>query len=356
MQYTIEEKAYIWLDSFSFLTYVEKLKINAVCKGALNAFKNIGKYEQQIISIIGENGYKQMLFFKDFEKLLQEYQNQGVKCVVYDSENYPEQLSALENPPLVLYCKGNLKLLQENKRLAIVGSRKTAPNILKLTQEFSQKLSEKFIIVTGIADGANTSAILGALESGNIISVQATGFNHVYPACNRQLFDKICQNGLAVSEYPPSVTAQKYYFPVRNRIIAALSDGVLVVSGNLKSGARHTAKTAFDLGREIFAFPYSKGVEQGQICNNIIKEGGKLVENLVDITTTFGINLTEKEKITLTELESQILKIIKNGQTHVSKIAELTNKKTYELQATLMTMQIKGVIVDLGGNNFGAVK
>ena len=244
--------------------------------------------------------------------------------------------------------------------MAVIGTRKISELGCSAAFSLSARLAlAGALIISGGAIGGDTYAHSGAMAvAAPTVNVTGGGLLSDYLKTNKKLRGRVVRGGgTLLSEFIPDYTPDKRNsFHLRNRIIAALSDGVLVVSGNLKSGARHTAKTAFDLGREIFAFPYSIGVEQGQICNNIIKEGGKLVENLVDITTTFGINLTEKEKITLTELESQILKIIKSGYTHVSKIAELTNKKTYELQATLMTMQIKGVIVDLGGNNFGAVK
>lgn len=353
MLYTIEEKSLVWLDCVFKGDYGKKIKTINVCKSAKNAFLNFERYKAEIAKNIGEDFYNRMLSArKDIDKEIERFKNKDILLITFYSENYPEQLKELSNPPLVLYCKGNVGLLNNRKRLAIVGSRRTLPNILKLTQEYAERLSEYFVIVSGLADGGDTSAVSGALKGGNIISVQACGFDNIYPACNKALFDKVVKSGLVISEYPPDVKAQKYYFPVRNRILAALSDGVLVVSGDINSGTRHTAQCAFDLGRDVFAFPYAAGVQSGAGCNNIIKEGGKLVDNLVDITSAFGINLTEKENITLSADEQEIVDILKLGKAHLSQLVQKTGKKSFEIQATLIKLQIKNVVADLGGNNF----
>ena len=202
----------------------------------------------------------------------------------------------------------------------------------------------------------NSAAIRGALESGKLISVLAHGFDHVYPECNRDLLSKIMEKGLAVTEYPPAVAPQKYNFPFRNRIIAGLADGVLVVSGGLKSGTRHTARYAFEYARDVFAFPYGIGVAAGEGCNDIIKNGGKLVENLVDITASFGIHLTETEEIGLSSQEENLLEILRGGEKHISELAVLSGKKPYELQPLLVSLEMKNRIADCGGNRYCAVK
>ncbi len=353
MSYTIEEKSLVWLDCVFKADYGKKMKIIAACKSAKNAFLNFERYKAEIVKVVGEDFYDRMISaYKNIDKVIKRFSDKEIVLITFYSKNYPEQLKELSEPPLVLYCKGNVELLNNRKRLAIVGSRRTLPNILKLTQEYAERLSERFVIVSGLADGGDTSAVSGALKSGNIISVQACGFDNIYPACNKTLFDKVAKSGLVISEYPPDVKAQKYYFPVRNRLLAALSDGVLVVSGDIDSGTRYTAQCAFDLGRDVFAFPYAVGVQSGAGCNNIIKEGGKLVDNLVDITSAFGINLTEKEKITLSADEQEIVDILKLGKAHLTQLIQKTGKKSFEIQAVIIKLQIKNVVADLGGNNF----
>lgn len=360
MGYTREEKTIIWLDSFLSLDYARKVKISALCKGLFELVSDFPRYKRAVSQIAGEGVCAEMERSLDssryLEELLCSYARKGIFCITYYSDSYPVSLKEIDNPPLVLYCKGNKQLLSDWRKLAIVGSRRTSANILKLTEEFSAALGEAFTIVTGIADGADTAAIRGALPCGKIISVLANGFDHVYPECNRNLLDKIIESGLVVTEYPPAVLPHKYNFPVRNRIIAGLSDGVLVVSGGLKSGTRHTAKYAFEYGREVFAFPYNIGAESGAVCNNIIKEGGKLVENLVDISAAFGIHLTEKEEIPLNETEREILELLRRGEAHISELSKITGKKIYELQPVLVSLEMKRRVADCGGNRYCAIK
>ena len=352
MEYTREEKFLIWLDSFLSLDYARKAKFAALSEGG-------GADLSRMQRIAGEENFAEMkrrYSARYIEKILGEYEKKGISCVTHASSRYPELLKQTSQPPLVLYCKGNARLLSDWRKFAVVGSRRTPANILKLTEEFSKRLAEAFTIVTGLADGGDSAAIRGALESGKLISVLAHGFDHVYPECNRDLLSKIMEKGLAVTEYPPAVAPQKYNFPFRNRIIAGLADGVLVVSGGLKSGTRHTARYAFEYARDVFAFPYNIGVAAGEGCNDIIKNGGKLVENLVDITASFGIHLTETEEIGLSSQEENLLEILRGGEKHISELAVLCGKKPYELQPLLVSLEMKNRIADCGGNRYCAVK
>lgn len=127
-------------------------------------------------------------------------------------------------------------------------------------------------------------------------------------------------------------------------------------AGDWKSGTRHTARYAFEYARDVFAFPYGIGVAAGEGCNDIIKNGGKLVENLVDITASFGIHLTETEEIGLSSQEENLLEILRGGEKHISELAVLSGKKPYELQPLLVSLEMKNRIADCGGNRYCAVK
>ena len=130
------------------------------------------------------------------------------------------------------------------------------PKILADCRKIAGEASEKFTVVSGIADGADTAALEGALDAGGkVISVMANGLDYIYPLTNKDLAKRVEENGLLVSEYLPDVQPKPYYFPVRNRIIAGLSRGTLVVSAGVKSGALITADHAVDYGRDVFALP-----------------------------------------------------------------------------------------------------
>ena len=228
------------------------------------------------------------------------------------------------------------------------------PEYNKLTQNFSNELSSfGVVIVTGVADGGDKSAILGAMESGNIISVLAGGFNSIDGERNKDLINKVAKNGLIISEYPPSVPPLAYHYPIRNRIIAGLSKGVLIVSGTLKSGARHTVDYALSYGKEIFAFPYSLGIPSGELCNKIIKDGAYLTDSVNDICEV--CNFTKKEEnnlVELTELEEIVFNEIKNGNIAVDDIIENTNLKVYEVLPILTTLELKGCIIKCSNNEY----
>ena len=360
MGYSREEKALLWLDSLFPVDYARKEKIRALGGSAYALVSSFPQFERAIVAIAGEENFAAMRLSLQspayLNDLLERYAHEGIECITAESSRYPENLRKIERPPFVLYCKGNTQLLAGAPKLTIVGSRRTLPPVTDLTRRFAEALSEKMTIVSGLADGADSAAVRGALQNANVISVLASGFAHVYPECNRSILEEVIRSGLAVTEYPPDVSPQKYLFPVRNRILAGLSDGTLVVSGSEKSGTRHTARFASENGRKVFAFPYNIGVESGAVCNNIIKQGGKLVDNLVDITAAFGIHLTEKEKIELTAEEEAVLAVLRGGEAHVSQLAARTGKKTFELQPVLTALEIKKMIVDCGGNRYCAVR
>lgn len=353
MGYGKEEKALIWLDSFS-LDYAKKA---AALSHARDPYALVARFSEDkaLSGILGEEKYAEMrLTLSDggyLRGILASYENKGIVCVTCLSALYPEELRAIPDPPFVLYCRGRTELLRE-RRFAIVGSRRTLPQVMRRTEEFSERLGEYFAIVTGLADGGDSAAAEGALKKGRVISVLAYGLDHVYPECNRDLLRRVEKSGLAVSEYIPSQPPKKYLFPARNRIIAGLSEGVLVVSGGLKSGTRITAECAYSYGRDVFAFPYGIGVKSGEGCNRLIKEYAKLTDDLVDISAVFGINLTEKEEESLPPAEKKIVDFLSEGAAHVSEIALASGMKESELAPLLVLLQMKGRVVSCGGNRW----
>ena len=138
--------------------------------------------------------------------------------------------------------------------------------------------------------------------------------------------------------------------------IVAERDGVLVVSGGEKSGTRITARHAYDLGRDVFAFPYAIGDPAGAGCNKLIKDYAKLTENSVDIASAFGINLTETEEISLTEAERAVYEVVRQGETHLMQISAKTGLKPYELSPVLTLLEMKNLVVSCGGNRYAAIR
>ena len=199
---------------------------------------------------------------------------------------YPSRLLDLSDAPKEIYCLGNLRALKIAS-IAVVGSRKASNQGLKYAQFFSQSLANKgFCIVSGLAEGIDSAAHLGALESSHpipTIAICGTSLDKCYPTKNRALFEKIGQKGLLISEYPVGTSTKPFFFPQRNRLIAALSLGTLVVEAAVKSGSLITAKCANELGREVFAIPNSISRLSSAGCHQLIKDGAKLTEKPSDI-------------------------------------------------------------------------
>ncbi len=356
--YSEQEINLITLSSFEELSYKNAVILLSDFQSFAPDFE---KYRNLLIKSFKDGVYNKLkgkFYSASYrQKLLQKLDERGIKCVTYFSELYPEPLKHAVCPPLVLYCKGNTDLLK-TRMFAIVGSRRTLPNVLKECSKISAELSRAFTVVTGLADGADTAAIEGAIGSGQVISVLANGFDHVYPAMNEPLLKKIEERGLVITEYTPQIQPKPYNFPVRNRIIAGLAEGTLIVSAGKKSGALITAGYANDADRLVYAFPYGPGVSSGVGCNNLIKtDRAKLVECADDIFYDFNITFKREEKCEMSEEELAVYDVVSQlGDAFVAQIADKIGKLPYLIIPTLTSLEMKGLIVRLGGNRFSAVQ
>lgn len=204
-------------------------------------------------------------------------------CVVGDM-HYPHTLLESADPPLMLYLEGRTELLSALS-VGVVGSRRASVQGLENARHFSAELSRAGItVISGLALGIDAAAHEGALQGvGSTIAVIGTGLDQVYPPRHRALTQQIQAQGLVVSEYPIGTPALKEHFPQRNRIIAGLSKGTLVVEASLPSGSLITARLASESGREVFAIPGSIHAPQSRGCHSLIKQGAALVESADDI-------------------------------------------------------------------------
>lgn len=230
------------------------------------------------------------------ERTLQWAQAKDQHIITIADESYPQSLYNLHNPPLLLYAKGNLELLKR-PTIAVVGARNASATGMRNAQEFARFLSAReWCICSGLAAGIDTAAHEGALAAptphGSTLAVLATGMDIVYPASNRALAHQIAKEGLLLTEFALNQRARTYHFPMRNRLVAALSHGVLVVEAAQRSGSLITAKLATELGREVFAIPGSIHSPLSRGCHALIKQGAKLVESGADILE----ELKQKEK------------------------------------------------------------
>ncbi len=211
------------------------------------------------------------------------------RIIESDSEDFPEFLRQIPDPPTLLYIVGNVEALHM-PALSIVGSRNPTRGGKENAYEFARHLGQSgFCIVSGLAQGIDTAAHEGALDAGAMtVAFLGHGIDRVYPSANRDLAHRISQNGILVSEYPLGSPPRREHFPQRNRLISGLSLGTLIVEAARRSGSLITARLAGEQGREVFAIPGSIHSPLSRGCHQLIKQGAKLVESADDIVSELG--------------------------------------------------------------------
>jgi DNA processing protein len=284
--------------------------------------------------------------------------NQSENAVVtfYDPL-YPAQLKEIDNPPPLLFTRGNIKLLSQ-PQISIVGSRNPSPPGYQTAIDFAQSLAQfGFTITSGLALGIDAASHQGALNvEGHTVAVTGTGLDRVYPARNKDLATKIADTGLLISEFPPGTTAKANHFPRRNRIISGLCIGLLVVEAAKKSGSLITARMALEANREVFAIPGSIHNPLARGCNALIKEGAKLVENTQDILEELGeynqqpeASKQETAKTTLDLEQQNLLNLIMFSPTSVDWLVEKSEFSVEVVSSMLLMLELQGSIATTPG-------
>lgn len=219
------------------------------------------------------------------KKVLNDCKKLDISAVCINNGYYPELLRQISNPPLVLYFKGNIELLNDEPTVCIVGPREVSPFGKRAAFSLAARLSSGgFTIVSGGAVGSDTAAHKGALAvEGNTVCVLGCGINSTYLKENKPLRDKIAEKGIVISEYFPNQEATRYSFPVRNRIMSGLSHGVVVVEANEKSGALITANLANEQGRDVFVIPGNPTYAQYKGSNKLLRDGARALLDANDV-------------------------------------------------------------------------
>ena len=220
---------------------------------------------------------------------------QTIRILCLQDADYPDRLRNIEDPPLVIYVKGELPPVDDCLCIGVVGTRKSTDYGRETASRIAGELAERGgVIVTGLAEGIDSAAAKGALAArGKVIAVLGTGVDQVYPAWNGQLQETVAKNGALVSEYPPGTGPSRYGFPRRNRIISGLSLGVAVVQAPLKSGALITAAHAQEQGRDVFVVPGAVDDPGFQGSNGLIRDGAQLIRGSGDILEEYFFRYPE---------------------------------------------------------------
>ncbi len=354
--YIAEERAYLWLCACTDTDLHEKTALLRAAGSPLKLFENA----EEIFPAVLQNGAERLqggyhVREEAIEKHIAHLEERGYFAVMPFSDDYPESLRQISSPPLVLYGAGNRALLAKRK-FCVVGSRITPAWAEKLGRDLAAELAEKFAVVTGLAEGGDAAAIAGALPSGNLIVVLPCGLDECYPAAHASLKQKIAERGLLLSELPPAECAKKYSFHARNRILAGLAEGVLVLSAAKRSGTLITANCALDFGRDVFALPHNVGAAHGEGCNDLIRKGAFLVTQAEDILSVYGMEPAVRETAELTEEERRVLAVLRErGEAHLAELAGRADLRVFEASAILSSLEIKGLAVKSGGNKYSAV-
>lgn len=355
--YSQDEKAIIWLSLFNNLSLIKAKKLlNMFIKPYL-ILENVELKNPEIAKVVGDELFNQM--YETGKNVLESFINnlnqKNIICVTIKSENYPNKLKNLDENPIILFCKGDLSLLK-TKSVAIVGTRFPTSYGRFITEKFSKTLAEhNLTIVSGLAAGVDSIAHQQALKNGGkTIAVLGGGFDNIYPAMNSNLANEIVEKGLLISEYRPNVFPTSYTFPFRNRIIAGLSDGVLITEAGEKSGALHTKNYALEYGREVFVIPGNINNPKCIGTNRIIKSmQGACVTEPEDILIKLGINAEIKQKIETVQTsmtEKLILNALEDGEKSLENLQDTTKLEIKTLNSCLTMLQIRGLIRKLPGN------
>ena len=295
-----------------------------------------------------------------------------------EDEIYPKRLLKIKNCPISLYALGNISLLNSIHTIGIVGARRCTDYGRKVTYDFSQKLSKHGIcIISGMALGIDTIANSTSVEEeGKTIAVLGSGFNYIYPKENEWLFNKILYNGgCIISEYEPNVEPDLSKFPIRNRIISALSDAMLVVEAEKRSGSNITARYAKKEGKTIFAIPNNIYVATGVGTNKLIKEGAILVTKPEEIIEELKINSNasiKQENVNSVEKDNKnkdknvkenevnfikkeyipIYRLLSDTPIHINEICKKLNMDVKTVSSIITMMELEEYAFQIQTNYF----
>jgi len=283
-------KYWIWLSSISGIGPVT----------ALQLLKHFGTPEKVYQSDVREYRKIENVKSMDFSKLVQKNldipnkvlascQKLGYRLITLQDAEYPDRLKNIYDPPLILYVRGNLPIVDEEAAVAVVGTRNCTPYGITSADNMGYQLAQNgILVVTGLARGIDTAVARGALRGeGRVLGVIGSGLDVVYPPENASLFDAVAGSGAIICEYPPGTSALRVHFPARNRILSGLSLGVAVIEAPKKSGALITASRALEQGRDVFTLPGNVDARSSEGSNSLLREGAIPILSAADIISEY---------------------------------------------------------------------
>jgi DNA processing protein len=298
----------------------------------------------------------------DLEQIWNNIQAKGIQVITWEDETYPRYLREIEQPPPVLYLLGNF-VPDDDWSVAVVGTRRVTAYGRQVAEELASTLARSGVtVVSGLARGIDAVAHQAALNAGGrTLAVLGNGVDRIYPPEHRKLGERIAAQGALISDYPPGTPPEAGNFPPRNRIISGLARAVVIVEAGLDSGALITASFAAEQGREVFAVPGNINAPQSQGTNRLIRDGAYPLLSPQDVLELLNLSMATEQRAARTALPSdageiQLLQVLGHQPLHVDDIRIQTGMPIEKVTSTLAMMELKGMVRQVGGMNYVAVR
>src|SRR6516164_7245326 len=286
----------------------------------------------------------------------------GCRIVTQADGEYPELLRQIYDPPVVLYVKGEM-LARDKNSVALVGSRLTTHYGIEVARKLAYQLAYLGVtVVSGGARGIDSASHQGALSGkGRTIAVLGTGINLIWPAENRELFERIASNGALITQFPFNRPGDKQSFPIRNRIVAGMTLGTVVVEANLTSGALITANFATEYGRQVFAVPGRIDSPRSKGCHDLIKKGAKLCEDAEDILSEFEYLFPASNRppspadtgvlpaVELSSNEQKVYDTLDHEELSIDEVIRKSALPSSAVSVALLSLEMKRLVRQLPG-------
>lgn len=355
-----EALCWYWLYNIEGIGPKIRHKLLSIYETPFELFEHLKEQDLNCLSIPCKT-IQNLIQSRNMERIQKSYdmlEKRGIRVVTLADEEYPKRLMQIYDVPGVLYVKGQLPD-EDCPTIAIVGARECTNYGKEIATYFARHLSEAGVqIVSGLARGVDRYAHEGAVNNlGGTYAVLGCGIDICYPRENINLYMEIEKQGGILSEYPPGYQPLQGNFPMRNRIISGLADGILLVEARKKSGSLITMEYGLDQGKNIYACPGRITDSLSYGTNHIIQMGGKLVLEPSDILEDFGLDVIRlrQEKPDLSLLDSNeksIYELLSLMPKHVEEILSESHKKVDQVTQLLLQLQLKGLIKEIAGNYY----
>jgi DNA processing protein len=358
------------LVALNMVEHVGPVRVRQLLEHFGDAAKILTASKHQLLHVrgIGEETAESIVGWEksvDLAAEMKRIAESGCEIVIQADAHYPELLREIYDPPTVLYVKGKLTAKDKNS-VAMVGSRMTTHYGIEVARKLGYQLAYTGVtVVSGGARGIDTAAHQGALSGkGRTICVLGTGIAIVFPPENGELFERIAANGAVISQFPFNRKADKQSFAIRNRIVAGMTLGTVVVEANLTSGALITANFATEYGRQVFAVPGRIDSPRSKGCHELIKKGAKLCEGVEDILSEFEYLFPASNRppapnetgvlpaLDLSENEQRVFEVLDSEELTTDEVIRKSGLPSSAVSVALFSLEMKRLVKQLPGKLF----